>query len=291
MLIKALSLGDSGSGKSGSLASLAIAGYNIHVLDYDGSMSSANALTSVLEEEPEALARVRWKSIQDKIKFIQGKPALVRPCTAYREFGKTLEEWGAENFTEADVLVLDTLTSFSDAGFNEACSLAGKMGLSPDGSDHPRPAEYGWMADSVKLAMEILTSAAVPCHVIVNTHVKVTATEEEKMTVERNKIGAPTEPFTRVIGQPNARGQEIPRIVARYFNNVFYYTRQGSKRVITTQPQGIVDVKTSRIKDIKRFYSIETGLAELFADLGATPPLPRKSPSELANVNATAKEA
>lgn len=272
-LIKALSLGDSGGGKSGSLASLAIAGYNIHLLDYDGSMVSANTLTSVLEDHPEALARVKWRTIQDKIKFLNGKPTLARPCTAYREFGKTLEEWYVENFTEADVICLDTLTSFSEAGFNEACSLAGKMGISPDGSDHPRPAEYGWMADSVKLAMEILTSSAVPCHVIVNTHIKVTASEEEKMTIERNKIGAPTEPFTRVIGQPNARGQEIPRIVARYFNNMFYYTKQGPRRVITTQPQGIVDVKTSKIKDIKRFYGIEDGLAELFKDLGATPPL------------------
>lgn len=272
MPIKALALGDSGSGKSGALASLALAGYNVHILDYDGSMVSANALLSVLEDTPAAYARVHWKTIQDRIKFMNGKPALVRPCTAYRDFGKTLEEWNVENFTEADVVCLDTLTSFSDAGFNEACSLANKMGLAPDGTDHPRPAEYGWMADSVKLAMEMLTSAAVPCHVIVNTHVKVSATDEEKLTIERNKMGAPTEPFTRAIGLPNARGQEVPRIVARYFNNVFYYTRQGPNRIITTQPQGIVDVKTSKIKDVKRSYKIEDGLAELFKDLGATPP-------------------
>ena len=195
------------------------------------------------------------------------------PCTAYKEFGKALEEWNVEAFTQSDVVVLDTLTSFSDAGFNEACSMAGKMGLSPDGSDHPRPAEYGWMADSVKLAMEMLTSSALPCHLIVNTHVKVTATEEEKLTTERNKMGQNTEPFSRAIGLPNARGQEIPRIVARYFNNVFYYTRQGPKRVITTRPQGIVDVKTSAIKNVKQFSPVETGLWELFQDLGAAPPL------------------
>src|SRR5262249_19802502 len=136
--------------------------------------------------------------------------------------------------------------------------------------------EYGWMADSVKLAMDLLTSTAIPCHVIVNTHVKVTASEEEKLTIERNKQGAPNEPFQRAIGLPNARGQEIPRIVARYFNNVFYYTRVGPKRVITTRPQGIVDVKTSSLK-VEAQYPIEDGLAKLFTALGASPPQPAQS--------------
>lgn len=274
-LIKALCLGDSGNGKSGALASLAIAGYNIHILDYDVKMDSANILQSVLEEDhPEAWARVRWKTISDKIIFKNNKPTLKTPCTAYRAFGETLNEWGVDTFTPKDILVVDTLTSLCEAAFHEACALAGKMGQAPDGSDHPRPNEYGWMGDSIQLAVEMLASDAVPCHVIMSAHVKVTSTEEESLTIQRNKMGSPTEAFDKAIGLPNARGNTIPRTVARYFNNVFLFTRQGPNRVITTRPQGIVDVKTSKVKGIQPIYKIEDGLAKLFEDLGAYPPSP-----------------
>lgn len=275
MLIKALCLGDSGNGKSGALASLALAGYRIHILDYDVKMDSANILQSVLEDDhPEAWSRVRWKTISDRIIFTNNKPTLAIPCNAYKDFGRTLTEWGVDTFTINDVLCLDTLTSLSEAAFHEACALANKRGLAPDGSDHPRPNEYGWMGDSIQLAIELLTSNAVPCHVIVNAHVKITASEEENLTIERNKMGQPTEPFAKALGLPNARGNVIPRVVARFFNNVFYYTRQGPGRVITTRPQGIVDVKTSKIKGVQQFYKIEDGLAKLFEDLGASPPSP-----------------
>lgn len=275
VLVKALCMGDSGNGKTGALASLALAGYNLHILDYDNKMASANILRSVLEDSPEAWARVRWRSIADKKGFVNGKPVLKQPCLAYRQFGRTLEEWQVENFTSRDVLVIDTLTSFADAAFNEACSITNRMSRQSDGSDRPRLQEFGWMADSLKVALDMITTD-FPCHAVINAHVKVMAPEDEEMTMETDKVGRPEEAYTRAVGVPNARGREIPRIAARYFNDVFYFTRQGPKRVISTTPTSIVDTKTSRIKGIKPHYDVATGLAELFRTLGAVEPAPIK---------------
>ena len=272
VLIKALGCGDSGNGKTGSLASLAKAGYSVNIIDFDNKMGSANILRSELEDDPKAWGRVRYKTLSDKTKFFNGKPTLVTPCTAYRGFGTTLAEWGADKFTSDDVLAVDTLSSMSDAAFNEACAMTQRLSRAPDGSDRPRLQEFGWMADSVKLAMDMICSDEMPCHVIVFAHIKILAPEEEEMTMKTNKAGQNEDPYTRALGLPNARGQEIPRVVARYFNNVFYYTRQGPNRVISTQPSAIVDTKTSKIKGISRSYPVADGLAKLFADLGAERP-------------------
>lgn len=273
-LIKMLNVGESGSGKTGALASLAKAGYKIHILDYDGSLASESALKDALLNDQDALSHVNYKSIQDKISLIQGKPQIRPPVTAYKECGKTLEEWGVADFTSADVLCLDTLSSFTDAGFVEACALTGRWGRAADGSDRPRLQEYGWLADSVKLFIELLTSSAIPCHVIVNTHVRYLAAEDEALIASRDK----TAEFTRALGLPNARGQEISRVVARYFNTVVFSSTQGkgasAKRMIYTQPQGVIEVKTSSPSRVKASYPVETGLAQLFGDILGTSPSP-----------------
>lgn len=280
-LIKMLGVGESGSGKTGALASLAKAGYHIHILDYDGSLASESALKDALKDDREALARVDYRILQDNIVMSQGKPQIKPPVVAYKEGGRTLEEW-APNLTENDVVVLDTLTSLSDAAFTEASALAGRWGRAPDGSDKPRLQEYGWMADSVKLFIELLTSPAINAHVIVNTHVRFLAPEDEALVATRDKETK----FTRAQGLPNARGQEISRIVARYFNTVVFFSTQGTgmnaRRKIYTTPKGIVDVKTSAPSKVKPEYSVETGLAEMFRDIlghGPKPPAKGHAPT------------
>jgi len=276
-LVKMLNVGESGSGKTGALASLAVAGYNIHILDADGSLAQASTLKDVLRDNPEATSRIKYKVLKDQITMIGGKPQIKPPLTAYKGAGRTLESWGVGAFTSQDILVLDTLTSLSESAFVEACALAGRWGRAADSSDRPRLQEYGWMADSIKLFIELLTSEAIPCHVIVNTHVRYLAAEDEALIAARDKSAT----FTRALGLPNARGQEISRIVARYFNTVVFSCTQGvgigARRKIFTQPQGVIEVKTSAPSRVKREYGVETGLAEFFKDVLGHGPTPGTS--------------
>jgi hypothetical protein len=162
-VVKMLNIGESKTGKTGALASLVKAGYTLHILDYDNGL---DILQTALRGDRAALGRVHFAMLRDTIVMSNGVPKLKPPIHAYKDAGKVLTEWGVEKFTPADVIVLDTLTTFSDAAFNEACSLGGRL------NQRPQLQDYGWMADSVKLFIELLTDPSLNCHVIVNTHIR-----------------------------------------------------------------------------------------------------------------------
>lgn len=247
-VIKLLNIGESKTGKTGALASLAKAGYNLYILDYDNGL---DIIQTALRADPAALRRVTYETLRDTIQMSGGVPKLKPPIHAYKDAGKALTEWNAGSFTPRDVLVLDTLTTFSEAAFNEATSLGGRL------NQRPQLQDYGWMADSVKLFIEMITDPGLNCHVIVNTHIRYFSGNEEDQTQAK--------------GLPNAKGQEISRVVSRYFNSVVLTRSQGSgpatKRLITTQPQGVVEVATSAPHSVKPTYPVETGLADLFKDI------------------------
>jgi hypothetical protein len=204
---------------------------------------------------------IQYETIRDTVVFKGGKPAVKSPPHAYKRAGKLLEEWGAENWTDKDILVLDTLNSFSTAAFNEALFTAGRL------NQRPQIQDYGWMADSVLLFIDMITAEDWPCHVVVNTHVKYLAPEDESILASRDKELE----FSRILGLPDAKGQEISRNVAKFFNTVILSSSSGSgsgaRRRIYTTPQGVVSVKASAPKSVKPFYTVEDGLAPLFADL------------------------
>lgn len=260
-LIKTLGVGESGTGKSGSLASLARVGYNLHVLDYDAGLTTRNALFDSIKDDMAARKRVRYETPRDTIQAIAGVPRIKPPVHAYKDAGRILNEWGAQDFTENDVLVLDTLTTFSDAAFNEALILGGRL------NQRPQLQDYGWCADSVKLFLEMITSPDLKCHVIVMTHIRYLSGEADVEIMR---------------GLPNAKGQEISRTVSRYFNTVLLYHTKGSgpaaQRVISTKPQGVIEVKAP--PSVKPSYPIDTGLADLFKDiLGHGPGAPPSTPT------------
>lgn len=252
-LYRGLHVGESGTGKSGALASLALAGYNLHILDYDAGLISRNALFEALQHDKAALARVRYESPRDTVVAVNGVPKIKSPVHAYKDAGRILNEWNVNSFTSNDILILDTLTTFSDAGFNEACALGGRL------NQRPQLQDYGWMADSVKLFLDMITSPDLKCHVIVNTHVRYLNGEGDVEIMR---------------GLPNAKGQEISRTVSRYFNTVLLFRTQGTgpaaKRIISTQPQGVVEVKAPLTA--KKDYPISTGLADFFFDVLGTVP-------------------
>lgn len=264
-VVKMLNLGKSGTGKTGSLCSLAMAGYHLHILDYDNGV---NIIRNTLREEcPAALAKVTYEPLRDKIKLVNGIPKLQKPLTAYASAGKILGEWIDKGLGPNDVVVLDTLSTFSQCAFDYGLSLSGRL------YERPQLQDYGWMADSVRLFIELLTSPDLNCHVVVNTHVRFLADEEIALLISYS-----TDPKKEVdveaaktTGLPDAKGQEIPRIVARYFNTTTLSRSlgqgPGARREITTIPIGVVEVKSSAPKTVKAKYPIETGMAQLFEDI------------------------
>lgn len=251
-IVRLLNIGESGTGKTGALASLAKAGYRLWILDYDNGL---DILANLLGDDPEAMERVTYRSLRDKITLAAGVPKILgQNVSAWKDAGKTLEEWEASveggKFGPLDILVIDTLTTMSMAAFNEALKLGARLNSRPQQND------YGWMADTVLLFMQAITEEDANFNLIVNTHVRYLSAGEDD---------------TSNRGLPNAKGQQIPKDIGKFFNTIVLTRTQGSgpgaRRMISTQPQGVIEVKTSNPKGVKPTYQLEEGLAQLFHDI------------------------
>lgn len=274
-IVRLLNLGENGTGKTGVLASLVIAGYTLWVLDYDNGLDIiVNALKAHYKDDTDGLtaakSRLKFELLRDEVSFTSGAPK-VKDATAWKRSGEVMKTILAENSLGAnDIVVIDSLTTMSQVAFNHGMKLEGRL-LS---GQRPRKQDYGWMADSVLLFIDALT-ADTPYNVVVNTHIRYLQGEDATAEDDNgNQV-----PAGDLRGLPNAKGQEISRNIGKYFNTVVLSRTVGSgpntKRIISTQPQGVVEVKTSNPWGIKREYKVEDGLAPLFADiLGRSPSQP-----------------
>lgn len=266
--MRLLNIGESGTGKTGSLASLVIAGYTLWILDYDNGLDIlVNALRAHYKDSPElssALSRVHYETLRDQTAFINGVPKIKSPVTAWKGAGQTMKKWTEEGLgTATDIVVCDTLSTMSSAAFNEAMMVAGRL------NQRPQQTDYGWMADSVMLFIGALTDDDAKYNVIVNTHIKFLSGNEDDQTSNR--------------GLPNAKGQQISKDIGKFFNSAVLTRTQGTgptaKRIISTQPQGVIEVKTSNPFSVKPTYNVDVGMAQLFHDLLGHGPTVQSAPA------------
>ena len=246
---KLLIEGDSGSGKTGALASLIGAGYKLRILDYDNGLE---ALKQFVRRDygTEGLEQVEYRTLRDRYKATTIGPIVDRPQAFldgykmhYRwkyddtDLGSP-SEWGPEC-----ILVLDSLTFFSDAGFNWAEPIVPR---SRDGKYDVR-AVYGMAQKAIESFLAAISSEHFKTNVIVITHIKYVD----------NPDG------TRK-GYPTAVGAALSPLIPRYFNSVALCQTQGGKRTIQTTATAMIDLKNPKPFAMLPSYPIDTGLPEFF---------------------------
>lgn len=255
-IIKLLYIGDSGTGKTGSLTSLVAAGYKLRILDFDNGLDTLAAY--VQKECPEKLDFIGFISLRDKIKVqpsaIYGGAAgpVVPPgqAKAFTDALKFLTKWEDETVPSEwgpeYILVIDSLSNLSRAAFAWAQSL------NPSSKD-PRQ----WFAAAqkgIEDTIALLTSESFATNVIVITHVNY---KEVTEGVEK--------------GYPNAIGKALGPTLARYFNTLVMAESAGVgksvKRKIKTVPTGVVDLKSPITFRLDAELPLETGMATLFSEL------------------------
>lgn len=258
---KVLLVGNSGSGKTGALASLAKAGYNLRIADFD---AGADILVNLLSPFPEAMARVHVQTFTDKLKptgamiLPDGVPTalnralnqLNRWKDADADFGP-VTTWGSQ-----DVLAIDSLTFAGLAAMRLVLAMNGRSG------QHPWQSDWGQAMEMLENLLALLYSDAIKCNVVVTSH--LTFQEEE------SSLGKASMAF------PSALGKKLPPKVGRYFNTVIMAETKGSgssaKKILRTQSVGVIELKTSAPGRVPPELPLETGLATLFEILkGATP--------------------
>src|SRR6516165_367619 len=277
---KLLVLGDSGSGKSGALASLVKSGYHLRIVDMDNGLETLKQY--VIKECPEKIESVEFRTLRDKRKASPSGPIIDGAPKAFVEAIRMLDRWryvDAEG-NEIDygvpaqwgpdcILVIDSLTFLSDAAFDFREPLTPKSKTS--GQFDVR-AVYKDAQDAIEGVLALLTSEEFRTNVIVIAHVRYVD----------NPDGSKK-------GYPTAVGSALSPQIPRYFNTVaLFQTKAGGKRTLHTAATAMIDLKNPKPFAIEKEYPIETGMADVFAAL-RSPPTQEEKPTPTAPPLITSK--
>lgn len=266
---KLLLLGDAKSGKTGSLVSLVKAGYKLRILDMDNLLDILKY--KVIEECPNALDNVEFRTIREKYKagsqgsVIDGKPS------AWIDAIKMLDEWKYtdEGGTETNlgkpalwgadtILVIDSLSRLCDAAydFHESIIPRGKSG------DFDGRAVYGNAQDDVEKVLAMLTSRGFATNLIVIAHgIYMDLPDGTKKVF------------------PQGVGQKLSLRIPQYFPNYIRYRNKSGKRTIQLTSDAMIDLANTNPGALDKELPIETGLAEFFAALRGQPAKSEAAPA------------
>lgn len=247
---KILYLGDSGAGKTGSLISLVKDDYKFKILDLDNGLT---ALKAFIEKEcPEKIDNVDYETVRDPVKPTSAGPVVT--AKAFVEATKLMTKWsdgsdpslGGEN----EIFVLDSTTTLGRQAYEWAKALA------PAAKD---PRQWYFAAQQAfENIIAMLTSDSFEANVIVIAHINY-----KELIEGVNK------------GYPTAVGSALGPTIPKYFDTMLQIevtgTGKNARRKIKTVPSGIVDLKNPAPFRIEGEYPIETGMAEIFAQLKHQP--------------------
>lgn len=247
-IVKILYLGDSGTGKTGSLVSLVEAGYKLKILDLDNGL---DILKAFIERDcPDKIENVDYETRRDKYKggpmgpMVDGVPkALTQSMNLMNKWtdDSVPAQWGPET-----VFVLDSLTGIGVAAFEWA------KGMNPLAKDARQ--WYRIAQEAVDNFLSLITSEAFNTNVVCIAHVKF---QEDGNGLLR--------------GYPNSIGSAYNPFIATRFNNMVLAKSEGSgqtiKRSIYTIPTAQVDLKSSAPFKVEGRLPLETGLATIFTQL------------------------
>lgn len=262
-LIKMLYLGDTGSGKTGSLVSLAAAGYNVRILDLDkGAQIIKGYVTDPTSPylkprpglwagDPGIAKRMNFVTIQEDYTAKGGQmiPAgkqwgrMMDQLTEWKDGDKSygrLEKWSSK-----EVLVIDSFSRYCDARMNFELVLNARAVSGRQQQD------YFKVQSAVEQSLELLVGPAVNCHVILACHVEYIEKDDKS-----------------VRGMPQAMGRALGPKIGQHFNHALLAQTKGQgtgiKRQILTQTTGVIDLKNANPLRVKPEYELETGLLEYF---------------------------
>lgn len=250
-LVRALLLGDSGSGKTGALASLALRGYNLYIADFDNGL---DILSNVVgRADKESLQYIQYETFRDVYK-VSGPKTLPVSADAWMKGIQWIEKV-CNKATPEDVVIIDSLSFAAKAAMNFILKLNNRLAL------HPHQSDYGEAQKLIEGLVAMMTDPSINTNIIMTAHIAYIGNEE---------AGEPTKGFPSLIGK--ALGPIIPR----YFNHALMCRSVGSGAAVTrrihTSTMGNVELKNVNPGVIKNDYPLASGLADYFRDARGTEP-------------------
>ena len=236
---KLIYIGDSSTGKTGSLVSLLLAGYKFKIIDMDNGLETLKVYGRLAQAD---LSAVDYETFRDTYRSTPAGPLIKGAPKAFTNAMGKMTEW-SEIEDEQTIFVLDSLSAFGRAAFEWA------KGMNPMIKD---PRQWYFSAQqAVESCIALLTGESFKMNVILISHVNY-----KEITEGVQK------------GYANAIGTALGPIIPRYFNTLILAESIGAgkntKRRIKTLPTGVVDLKIPN-PQAEAEYPLETGLASIFA--------------------------
>ena len=268
--VKLIILGDSGSGKTGSLASLANAGYELFIQDFD---NGAGVLAPLVK--PEFHKSVHVAPLVDRVRITQLGPVCDGRPEAFAKSCELLDSWregdtkfgGVREWDRNRILVIDSLTMQGQA----ILRLIRHDDQTPP-SQNTHPSQWGKGQDRQEGVLEQLFDPSIRCHIIVLAHIAFIGGEDSFSSMkpkEESIIAKPQiTPAPRVEkGYPSALGKKLPPRIGRFFNTLLLAKTNTvtGRRELCTIPEQAIDVKCP-VK-LPSPLPIETGLLTVFEAL------------------------
>jgi len=245
-----LYLGDSGTGKTGSLFSLVEAGYRLWIIDMENGVQ---ILANLIKEKcPNRLNQVEVEQFSENYTITKMGPKVRGSANALVKAGAQIDKWTKEvEWTDKDILVIDSLTGL------------GKAALEAAKAQNPSAKDYrlhvGNAQRLVEPFIDTLTSADAPFSLIAITHSRY-----------KDIIGVDGR-ITGSANFPSCVGQSLPERLPQAFNDVYATKLTGSgavvKREIVSVSTIVSGLKTSSPTKVEKAYPLETGLAQIFEQL------------------------
>jgi hypothetical protein len=239
--VKLLVVGDSGAGKTGSLASLVDAGYNLRIIDLE------NKLRPLVQhvKKKENINNVQFETIVDEYKML-GTTLSINKAPTFQKVMGLLNGWGdlgpVQSWGSNDILVIDTLSRLGRASLNMVLQANGF------GAKSAEIQHWGTAMENIEKFLATITNTKlVPCHLIMLTH----------LTAQESDQGGIVKMY------PEALGTKLNPKVARYFDNMVSLSLSAGERSFKLKKDGMFACKTSKSVSQEKL-PIETGLADLF---------------------------
>jgi hypothetical protein len=263
-IVKLLLVGDSGSGKTGALAALANAGYNLNIADFDNGSDILHSFV-----KPEAYDRINIEVLTDKMGIAaDGSPIPIGEPTAWKRFANLLKDWTDSTSKEKfgpitswgpdRVLVVDSATLMGRAAMHYVKHVNNAT-LERDWG------YYGPVMELEEKLLELVFSQQVACNVIITAHI-VSISEKQKINKPDSK--GEDRLVSVDVGEPKAfpsfMGNKLPPKVGRYFNTVLQTKSFGANRKIITRTSEDIELKTTIPNIVPASLDLENGLATYF---------------------------
>lgn len=285
--IKMLYMGHTGEGKTGSLVSLAAAGYNVRILDLDRGVDilrdyvmnkespyrKARAGLWTQEQADTLPQRLSYITCTEEYTIMGAKP--VPRATAWNRAQQILNSWtdgdlklgNVGTWTDRDVLVIDSFSRLCEAAMNIQLAMNNRLQSGPQvGTSGTN--DYTAMNQLVTQWLDFIKCDAIRCNVIMICHIQFIGEPQGG-----SRSGAQQGDLK---GFPQTVGRMIAPKVGQYFNHSLraksYGTGPSVRRVIVTNNDENVALKNTAPLKVKEQYPLETGLAEYFQALRG--PLP-----------------